>query len=363
MTATQNAPHILIVDDVAQNIQILATMLTVDPYRISFARSGKVALQLLEQEHFDLVLLDVQMPEMNGFEVCKAIKDRAEWEDIPVLFLTAYAASDQSVEGFKVGAVDYITKPVEPLELRARVRTHLSLKQARDKILKQNQDLRQLNHEKSQLLRFVSHDLRNPLTILSSGLDYLDLKLENQIPGVQRRLLNMRVGIGRMRSIIDHFLNREVIQEGTQFFRPEAFSLASFLQELHVHHESTAHDKRMRLRIERHNDEIYTDPVALQQVLDNLLANAIKYAPEDSEVRLHCLKDEDTYLFILEDEGPGLDADWTDLREDTSQSPREGLGLRIVQKMLRLLQGRVTCEPHKPRGTRICVWIPSLHKH
>ncbi len=349
-------PHLLIVDDVSQNIQILATMLSVDQYRISFAQRGTTALQLLEQNLFDLILLDVQMPEMSGFEVCEAIKAKKQWADIPIIFLTAYAGSDQSVLGFKLGAVDYITKPVEPLELRARVRTHLALKKARDQVLQKNRDLQKLNHEKSQLLRFVSHDLRNPLTIMSSGLDYLDEYLEQPVEKVQRRLMNMRVAIGRMGSIIEHFLNREVIKQGQQHVNRTHFSLADFLQDLHLHHEAAAEEKQMQLKIERKEWQLYTDRVALQQILDNLLSNAIKYAPSQTEVTLRVTRQNGACLFCVVDQGEGFACQLVDNKLVTPVA--EGLGLKIVNKMVALLHGCLMVRSEPGTGTEIEVSIP-----
>lgn len=350
------SPHLLIVDDVAQNIQILAALLAVDPYRISFAQRGVTALELLEKERFDLILLDVQMPEMNGFEVCQAIKALPHLADIPIIFLTAYAAPQQSVLGFQAGAVDYITKPVEPLELRARVKTHLELKRARDKILVQNQNLQQLNYEKSQLLRFVSHDLRNPLTILSSGLDFLDDKLTPTAANIQRRLLNMRVAIGRMSSIIEHFLDREVVQQGAQQFTPLRFSLADFMQELYLHHESAADERYIKLKVERWDWILYTDRVALQQILDNLLSNAIKYAPVGSCIEVGVARQHGVCIFKVLDEGDGFNYQWLEAPDQTREN--RGLGLKIVHKMTGLLQGTLTVQRRFPHGTDIAVSIP-----
>ncbi len=128
---------ILIVDDVADNIQIAMNILKEDNYNFSFARSGEEALLLLEKNDFDLVLLDVMMPGIDGFEVCKRIKANEETADIPVIFLTAKADSESVAYGFKVGGVDYIAKPFQAEELLARVRTHLELYRAK-KILKLN---------------------------------------------------------------------------------------------------------------------------------------------------------------------------------------------------------------------------------
>ena len=128
---------ILIVDDVVDNIQVAMNILKEDNYNFSFAKNGKDALTLLHENHFDLVLLDVMMPEIDGFEVCRKIKEDENLNSIPVIFLTAKVDTDSIVKGFEVGGVDYITKPFHPSELLARVRTHLELHRAKE-ILKAN---------------------------------------------------------------------------------------------------------------------------------------------------------------------------------------------------------------------------------
>ena len=129
-------PLILIVDDTTKNIQVLGNMLRNKGYNISVATSGKEALTSVEVKSPDLILLDIQMPEMDGFEVCKILKSNPDTKDIPVLFLTAVTDPEKLVHGFELGAVDYITKPFKPTELYARVATHLEIKISRDKLLK-----------------------------------------------------------------------------------------------------------------------------------------------------------------------------------------------------------------------------------
>ncbi len=129
--------EILIVDDIVENIQVAMNILKEDNYHFSFARSGQEALQLLKQKKFDLILLDIMMPEMDGYETCQAIKADPSLMDIPVIFLTAKADVDSMEKAFEVGGVDFITKPFHPNELLARVRTHLELHKAKE-ILKQH---------------------------------------------------------------------------------------------------------------------------------------------------------------------------------------------------------------------------------
>jgi phosphoserine phosphatase RsbU/P len=151
--------EILIVDDIPANIQVLGNILQEEGYAVSFALSGKQALEMVLSDPYDLILLDVMMPEMDGFEFCETLKEVPGIEAIPIIFLTAKTDWDAIVKGFEVGAVDYVTKPFNPAELLARVRTHLELKRARDHIQQSYQELA----EKNTQLRVLNEELQKAL--------------------------------------------------------------------------------------------------------------------------------------------------------------------------------------------------------
>jgi DNA-binding response OmpR family regulator len=139
------AYELLIIDDVSKNIQVLGHVLSKEDYSLSFAMDGRQALQLIAENDFDLILLDIMMPFMDGYEVCRRLKKIPGKGDIPVIFLTARTEAEDIVKGFQMGAVDYVTKPFNAHELHARVRTHVELKNARDTITRHNRELAQKN--------------------------------------------------------------------------------------------------------------------------------------------------------------------------------------------------------------------------
>lgn len=157
--------NILIVDDIGKNIQVLAGILKNKKYAISFATDGQQALEMIESEDYNLILLDIMMPKMDGFEVCKKIKQMEGKKDIPIIFLTAKAQQQDITEGFKIGAVDYIVKPCHAGELKARVATHLQLKSAKDLISEQNGILKDKNQELEQLNRELAASLEKIKTL------------------------------------------------------------------------------------------------------------------------------------------------------------------------------------------------------
>ena len=177
--------NILIVDDIAKNIQVLGAMLREGGYELSYATSGRQALEMVKSDIFDLVLLDVMMPQMDGFEVCSIMRSMAETADVPIIFLTAKTEERDIVEGFQVGAVDYVTKPFNSAELLARVRTHIELKAARDIIKRRSEELQVKNTQLDELnshLQRALDEIKTLRGILPICSQCKKIRLENADP-------------------------------------------------------------------------------------------------------------------------------------------------------------------------------------
>ena len=164
---------VLVVDDNPKNVQIIALLLREQKYKIIIAVNGLSAIDLVERARPDLILMDVMMPGMDGFEACMIIKTKTENENIPVIFLTALSEKINIVKGFEAGGVDYITKPFNKEELISRIKTHLELKFARDEMQKMTNHLVELNSIKDKMFSVIGHDLRSPLGSIKMTLDFL----------------------------------------------------------------------------------------------------------------------------------------------------------------------------------------------
>ena len=192
------SPAILIVDDNPHNIQVLGKLLQENRYEIEFATNGEAALEWLNTRQFDLILLDINMPGMNGFEVCRKIRSNPDMNNVPVIFLSADTERESILKGFELGAQDYITKPFDSRELLVRVRTHLVLKDSLEKLEKLNRSLEEkvterthqlkeanvnlealnlklldLDKAKSDFLNLISHEIRTPLNGIIGPLELL----------------------------------------------------------------------------------------------------------------------------------------------------------------------------------------------
>lgn len=173
-------PRILIVDDISKNIQVVASTLKEDGYQMAFAQDGGTALEKVRLNNFDMVLLDIMMPEMSGFEVCEQLKKNPGTRDIPVIFFTAKTDIESVVRGFELGAVDYVTKPFNRKELLARVRTHLSLKYYREALELSNQKLKKANADLLEYQKELELAARtDSLTRLSNRRDMME-RIENE---------------------------------------------------------------------------------------------------------------------------------------------------------------------------------------
>lgn len=366
----EQSPVILVIDDQAQNLQILSTTLRAAGYQVAAANSGFTALRILEKRLPDLILCDIMMPEMDGYAVCRQLKSQATTQDIPLIFLTAKTESEDVLLGFEVGAVDYVTKPFNTGELLARVKTHTELKRARDTILTYTHQLEALNEEKNHFLGIAAHDLKNPLTTIMLSAEMVQLKRDR----IRPEDLDLYIGIiykdaERMLMIVSNLLDVNRIEAGKIPLRPEVLELEQFLQRLIKQYEMTAERKQITLRplMPELPPTLISDPHIVFQIADNLLSNAIKYSPPGRTVEMTIQQVKDRIEFAVCDQGPGLTAEdraklfqkFTRLSaRPTGGENSTGLGLSIVKMLCELLQATIRCESEPGEGARFVVSFP-----
>lgn len=361
---------ILVVDDVPQNIQVVGTMLRNLGYSIMPATSGAAALQRVQRKLPDLILLDLMMPEMDGLSVCRQLKGDPTTQHIPIIFLTASNEMSHLVQGFEVGAVDYVTKPFNPPELLARVRTHLELKHSRDVIVRYGRQLRHLNDEKNEFMGIVAHDLRNPLGEIKC---FAELLLEDaQMPSLDREdcIRRIRDTSGRMAEMVQNLLDTNRIERGDLKLNLVATELLSLLSSVVAAQTPRAAAKQQTLHLQNEAGPItaMVDRSVMVQVLENLISNAVKYSAPGRNIYVRLKKSTESVRFEVQDEGPGLSAD--DQKKlfgkfarlsskPTGGEHSTGLGLSIVKRMVEAMKGQVWCESEPGLGATFIVTLPS----
>lgn len=349
---------ILIVDDNPQNIKVLGSILSEYNFTIIVASNGLQTLKALEKVSPDLILLDVNMPEMDGFETCEKIKSNPRTKEIPILFLTARIDTEDIVRGFKMGAVDYITKPFNSVELIARIHTHLELKN-------QKKILQQKSEKIQELLRVVLHDLSNPLSGIK-GVIELDVEFWVEMKD------HLEFAVDSCFTIIDNVRKMNSLDEGKMRLALQNFNLKSSITDsLNILRQKIT-EKRIHVDVEIPEEfEVYGDgPIFTHSVLSNLLTNAIKFSNPESIIDIKAVKEETFIKLSIRDYGIGIpEKIQNDLfsltkptsRKGTAGEKGTGYGMPLVKRFIEAFGGSIQVEskepPHANHGTNVMLYL------
>ena len=383
ITTKQNKDfRILIVDDIPKNIQVLGNILLNEKYQISYTQNGKEALSLINTNKFDLILLDIMMPVMDGYEVCRKLKENAETRDIPIIFLTAKAEKESIIKGFNLGAQDYVTKPFNAEELLARVRTHLELKnkteqlQSINQILekkvaertaelkKANEQLSTLEKAKSEFLSIISHELRTPL----NGIQGLASMLENSISPTERTeyIKYLKEASDRLirfseTALLITSLN---VEKHTLNFVP--VKARYIINDVITKLKDEIENNKVEIvpQIEPENLEITIDFKLINVCFLNILDNATGFSPENSRIIIKSYENNKSIIIDFIDEGPGFPKkSLNKLFEyfssgDIMHSEGLGLALASVKLIMDAHNGKILIENLKEGGASVKLIFP-----
>ena len=331
---------ILIVDDVMSNVLLLKVLLTNEKFAIATASNGRQALEQVEKENPDLVLLDVMMPDMSGFEVAQHLKSNPNTADIPIIFLTALNSTADIVKGFQVGANDFISKPFNKEELIIRVTHQISLVAAKRLILSKTEELQRTIAGRDKLYSVIAHDLRSPMGSIKMVLNMLILNLPSEKIGAEMyELLTMANQTTEdVFSLLDNLLKwtksqigkLNVVYQDVDLVEVtdgviEIFSMVASLKKIRIHEMKP--EKMM----------VNADIDMLKTVVRNLLSNAIKFSKENSEVLVKMEEVDGMAVVSVQDYGCGISEEGQKklLHTDTHFSTfgtnnEEGSGLGVL---------------------------------
>ena len=349
---------VLVVDDQAPNIQAVGALLVQAGHDVMPALSGEQALARCEQRTPDIVLLDMRMPGMDGFEVCARLKQNPRTADTPVIFLTAAHEREMLVRAFEAGAVDYVTKPFVAEELLARVKTHLELKSARDR-------LSQLAAERAELTQVVAHDLKNPLAGILMATETL---AKASLAAPQTTALNgIKDSANRCLSFIDDYLGRWA--QGNELRKVDVSSMVikPILQDALAALRPIAEADRIALHLSMLDDPaVLANARSVRHIIDNLVSNAIKYGAKDSTIELTAQVGRSGMLRVtIGDRGPGVPAEQhANLFKRYTKLPgveaahSSGLGLAISKEEAERMGGHLWYEDREGGGALFSLVLP-----
>lgn len=356
---------IMIVDDQPANIRVAGAALGKLGHEIIPASSGPSALRRMKLRQPDLILLDMIMPEMDGCEVCRRIRAKPEWNDIPVIFLSAADDKDFIVRALESGGVDYITKPFCHAELISRVRTQLALKSARDR-------LKQLAEDKDELLGILTHDLKNQLAGMKISAEVLGTRLNRAgkpDPRLSRLVENISRSSEQLLEFVKEFLANAAADHGFTI-KLELLNLADAAAMAVRQYEVAARQKQLELQISLPPEgaAVLADASALDQVLDNLLSNAVKFSPPGKQIAISIVAGPSSVECRVQDQGPGFtDEDKAQMfgryrrlsARPTGGEPSAGLGLSIIKKLVQAMNGEVECQSTPGEGSTFIIRLPA----
>jgi len=378
---------LLIVDDTLINLSILFDFFNDKDFRMLSATNGSTALRRAEQTKPDLILLDIIMPDMDGFEVCRRLKRQADTRDIPVIFMTALSGSQDKIQGFKLGAVDYITKPFEYEEVLARVNTQLRLKKQKEMLEIQNQTLSDINlnlraskresdqasQAKSLFLANMSHELRTPMNAILGYSEMLieDMKL-NQQEDYCEDLYKINQAGQHLLNLINNVLDFSKIEAGKMSIHYENINLNELIMNVNSTIDPLMKQNNNQFQIECKHENLLlrTDGTKLQQVLLNLLGNAAKFTQKGNIIlRIEKIRqlEHEWLLFQVEDNGIGMDSQqqakiFGSFVQASLSTPSQyggtGLGLSISKQISQLLGGKLSVESQLGMGSTFSLQLP-----
>ena len=360
------SPNILVVDDTLANLRLLGSVLGDEGYDVRQVTNGRLALLAAERKPPDLILLDINMPEMNGYEVCARLKEKPELRDVPVIFLTATTDTADKVKAFGVGGVDYVTKPFQFEELLARVKTHLSLRQALRELEQCNQRQRDLERLRDDLVHMVVHDMRSPLTCLIADLALLERHPERTIGSAAEVLGACTDAAGVLSRMANDLLDVSRLEAGRLPLDLKLTDLVELAQEVRTTLDSLRGERTLSLDATGPL-KISCDPAIIRRVLENLVSNGIKHTPPRSHLCLSVVARDARARVLVQDDGPGIppEARGRIFEKFASLTPSPdpafhsaGLGLAFCKLAIEAHGGTIGVDPAEPRGSIFWFELP-----
>lgn len=367
----------LLVDDKVENLVALEALLDGEPLEIHCASSGAQALELLLEHEFALALIDVHMPEMDGFELAELMRGTSRTRTIPIIFVTA-TGPDQSrlFKGYEAGAVDFLFKPLNPNMVKSKVRVFIELFEQRRRLkqqletLRENQEItRDALEARNRFISIAGHELRTPLTVLRLQLAMAKRKFVNDpatlTTDYATQLLDqLDRQVERLAPLVDEMLDASRLQSGKLEIRPEQFDLALLVEDVVERFLPLLQEEECEAVIDCPAGAVgHWDRFRLEQVITNLLSNASRYGGGFVQIVLRCT--DDSVLLQISDRGVGISPEDQkrifqpfERTENTSHKSGLGLGLHIVRQIIDMHHGSIAVDSAVGQGSTFTVQLP-----
>ena len=363
---------LLVVDDVQTNVLLLKALLGKEGYGILVANNGQEALEVIRNENPDLILLDVMMPGMDGFEVAERLKSEEFRCEIPIIFLTALDDTQSIVNGFKLGVGDFISKPFRKEELMVRIKHQLSLVAARRIIEEKNEELRKTIAGRDKMYSVIAHDLRSPMASMKMLLNTIMMSVEKDKidPDIFDMLEMSNKTSEEVFSLLDNLLKWTKSQLGKLTVIPQKLDISGLADGVVEVMNSVAEVKHIKLiRTDHESFFVYVDIEMIKSILRNLISNAVKFSNLDSEIKVGIKAEDGKVIVSVTDSGKGIKKeDQHKLLKDsthfttygTNSEEGSGLGLLLCRDFARKNGGELWFESEENLGSVFSFSLPQL---
>lgn len=363
----ENQRLILIVDDSPNNQRIIGTILSSLKYKLAYAASGKEALSAINKNKPDLILLDIMMPGMDGFEVKVKLNEDPLLKEIPVIFITALEEPENKAKGFDLGGRDYLVKPINKLEVLARVKSQLLIQDQNSELLKINKELQIANDTREKIFSVISHDLRTSVGNMRNVFRFM---LDGMIDPVEDRdiIFDAEVTSRHTYNLLENLLYWAKSQQGNIKIYQENVDVEDAINDVLDQEMASATNKSITINKEIESGlKLFGDRITLNIILRNLLINAIKFTQEEGEVLISAKEINEGISITIKDNGVGMSASDIDKilqrteafsKKGTNQERGTGLGLVIAGEFLELNKGRLLIKSEINQGSEFTVIFP-----
>ena len=358
---------VLVVEDTIESLRLLSDLLDEQGYEVRAVTNGRQALQAVEHDPPDLILLDINMPELDGYEVCRRLRASERSKDVPVIFITALTDTAEMVRAFDTGGVDYVTKPFQVEEVLARVRTHLALRRAQTELADSYARLRDLEHLRDDLVHMVIHDLRSPMTALLMELRFVKRSaaaLSEDNREALQSALEAAEAINRMTNDVLDVSRLEACKMPVERAVWDLIQMARDVRSV-----LGTIDPKRPIDIESARAvEVTCDGALVRRVMENLVSNGIRYTPAGSRLRISIASAGGRVRVAVHDQGPGVPPEarekifekfGTVAARQKSTYHSVGLGLAFCKLAIEAQGGTIGLDPGVPAGSTFWFELPA----
>lgn len=361
--------NVLVVDDEEKNRELLRDLLEVDGFIVLEAEDGELALKLVEETPPDVIVLDIMMPKMDGFEVCRRLKDDQKTAPIPILLVTALKERDDRIMGIKAGANDFLSKPIDKQDLTLRVRNAAYTKSLFDQLQENYEKLKELEKLRDNLTHMIVHDMRSPLMGANGYLELLKMRAKDNFTEKQNQyVIKASNSVSYLMEMINSLLDVSKLEEGEMKLDLQQCDLRNLTKDA-IELLGSLKDK-LNIYFEPSEELIFVncDPDLITRVIANILGNAIKFTPEGGKVEISITKEDNQARFAVTDTGYGIPPEYqtkifekfgqVEIREK-KEKYSTGLGLTFCKLTVEAHGGEIGVDSILEQGSTFWFVLPA----